>query len=314
MRRQIILLILITTALRLAFAATTGLGVDESYMVAAGRVLSLGYFDHPPAAWWLSWAFAHLFGSEAPIVVRLPFILLFALTTWLMARLGEAMGYPRAGFWAAVTLNLSPVFGVTSGTWVLPDGPLDAALTGAALCLVHALPARDRWGYWCGAGVCAGLALFSKYSAVLVVAGAFVFLVWHLEYRVWLRRWQPYAAGAIALLIFSGISDTLLSDPSALKASLILANAITAIALSTVWADISALRRDSSRAARIGRSSPGPTPRTFPRSPTSRILISGANPNSTNKSASGVSPARKSAPWVPSRTKTSSQTANPSGP
>jgi 4-amino-4-deoxy-L-arabinose transferase-like glycosyltransferase len=202
-RRQLILLILITTALRLAFAATTGLGVDESYMVSAGRVLSLGYFDHPPASWWLSWAATHLFGSEAPIVARLPFILLFALTTWLMARLGEEIGGPRAGFWAAVTLNLSPVFGITSGTWVLPDGPLDCALTAAALCLIRAL--QGRWRYWCGAGACAGLALFSKYSAVLTIAGAFVFLLLHRDHRVWLRRWEPYAAGAIALLVFSPV-------------------------------------------------------------------------------------------------------------
>ena len=39
-----------------------------------------------------------------------------------------------------MTLNLSPVFGITSGTWVLPDGPLDCALTGAALCLMRAMP------------------------------------------------------------------------------------------------------------------------------------------------------------------------------
>ena len=204
-RRQVVLLILITTALRLAFAATTGLGVDESYMVSAGRVLSLGYFDHPPVSWWLSWASTHFFASEAPIVARLPFILLFALTTCLMSRLGEAMGGPRAGFWAALTLNLSPVFGVTSGTWVLPDGPLDCALTGAALCLIRALPARGRWGYWCGAGTCAGLALFSKYSAALTIAGAFLFLVLNGEHRAWLRRPHPYVAGAIALLIFSPV-------------------------------------------------------------------------------------------------------------
>jgi 4-amino-4-deoxy-L-arabinose transferase-like glycosyltransferase len=174
-------------------------------MVSAGRVLSLGYFDHPPASWWLSWAAAHLMGSEAPVVVRLPFILLFALTTWLMARLGDAAGGPGAGFWAAMTLNLSPVFGITSGTWVLPDGPLDCALTGAALCLIRALPAEGRTAtkYWCGAGACAGLALFSKYSAGLTIAGAFFYLVFN--HRVWLRRWQPYAAAAIALLVFSPV-------------------------------------------------------------------------------------------------------------
>ena len=206
-RRQILLLILITTTLRLAFGTAIGLGVDESYMVSAGRVLSLGYFDHPPASWWLSWASTHLFASEAPVVARLPFILLFALTTWLMFRVTNDVAGPRAGFWAALTLNLSPVFGITSGGWVLPDGPLDCALIGAALCLMRALPSTGRHatGYWCGAGVCAGLALFSKYSAVLTIAGAFLFLLLNPEHRAWLRRWHPYAAGAIALAVFSPV-------------------------------------------------------------------------------------------------------------
>ncbi len=75
-------LILLTTALRLFFSWAIGLGVDESYMVAAGRVLSLGYFDHPPpAAWWLSWASTHLFGSEVLIAARLMFAPIGSVTS-----------------------------------------------------------------------------------------------------------------------------------------------------------------------------------------------------------------------------------------
>jgi hypothetical protein len=59
--------------------------------------------------------------------------------------------------------------------------------------------------YWCGAGVCAGLALFSKYSAVLTIAGAVLFLVVNREHRGWLRRREPYAAAVIALLVFSPV-------------------------------------------------------------------------------------------------------------
>jgi 4-amino-4-deoxy-L-arabinose transferase-like glycosyltransferase len=180
------------------------LGVDESYMVAAGRVLSLGYFDHPPASWWLAWGASHLFGSEAPIVVRLPFIALFALSTWLMFRLTAAIADARAGLWAAILLNLSPVFGVTTGTWVLPDGPLDCALLGAALCLVHALD-RGTLRWWLGAGACCGLALFSKYSAALTIAGAVIYLLSSNQHRHWLARPAPWLAILVAALIFSPV-------------------------------------------------------------------------------------------------------------
>jgi hypothetical protein len=203
----IVRLIAVTTLIRLAFAATTGLGVDESYMVTSGRVLSLGYFDHPPASWWLSWGAAHLLGTEAPLAVRLPFILLFAVSQYLVWRIGCLVANRQAGFWAVVALNLSPVFGVTTATWVLPDGPLDAALLGAVLCLLYALPAGGRRaaGWWAAAGVCAGLALFSKYSSVLTLGGAFLYLAASPTHRHWLRRPQPYLAVFLALLVFSPV-------------------------------------------------------------------------------------------------------------
>jgi 4-amino-4-deoxy-L-arabinose transferase-like glycosyltransferase len=181
-----------------------GLGVDESYMVSSGRILSLGYYDHPPLAWWLSWAAAHLFSSEASIVVRLPFIALFALSTWLMYRLGAAIADARAGLWAAVLLNLSPLFGVTTGTWVLPDGPLDCALLGAALCLVRGLE-HGTLAWWLGAGSCAGLALLSKYSASLTIAGAFLFLLSSRAHRHWLMKPNLWLAAIVALMMFAPV-------------------------------------------------------------------------------------------------------------
>jgi len=200
----VLLLILGTGALRILFGLGLGLGMDESYMVAAGRELRLGYFDHPPAAWWLAWGASWLAGSDAAVIVRLPFIALFGLSTWLMYRLTATLYTPRAGLWAAVTLNLAPVFGVTTGGWVLPDGPLDAALLAAALCLVHAMQGSGRRArlWWLASGFCIGLALFAKYSAVLTFAGAGVYLLTQQEHRRWLRRPEPYLAGLVAGLVF----------------------------------------------------------------------------------------------------------------
>jgi Dolichyl-phosphate-mannose-protein mannosyltransferase len=198
------LLILASLAARLLFAAALGLGVDESYMVAAGRRLQLSYFDHPPLAWWLAWMVAHLAGSETPIVVRLPFVLLFGMTTWLMYRLTALLFDRWAGLWAAIVLNLAPVLGVTTASWVLPDGPLYASLLAAALCLATALPQTGRaaWGWWLGAGIGAGLALLSKYSAALSILGALAFLLSEPKARRWLLRPHPYVACLVAFALF----------------------------------------------------------------------------------------------------------------
>jgi 4-amino-4-deoxy-L-arabinose transferase-like glycosyltransferase len=185
-------------------AAGLGLGIDESYMVVAGRgPLQLGYFDHPLISWWMARGIADATGSEAAWVVRLPFIALFAVSTWLMARWTTTLFNARAGLWAAVALNLSPVFGVTSGGWVLPDGPLIACLLGAALCFTRAL--RGGWGWWIGAGLCAGLAMLSKYTAVLTLGGAVLYLITQRAHRGWLARPQPYVAALVAALVFSPV-------------------------------------------------------------------------------------------------------------
>ena len=203
-RRALAALIAASTALRLLMAWALGLGIDESYMVAAGRQFHLGYFDHPPLSWWMATAASNLTGSDAAWVVRLPFIAIFALSTWLLWRLTARLFDENSATWAALAFNLAPVFGVTTGGWVLPDGPLICALLAAALCLVEALE-NGRISWWLTAGLAAGLALLSKYSAGLVLLGALAALLTQPAHRVWLSRPQPYLAALLALLMFSPV-------------------------------------------------------------------------------------------------------------
>ena len=199
-------LIMTTLLARLLFADWLGLGIDESYVVAAGRHFHLGYFDHPPIVWWLAWAAGNLAGPDNDLVLRLPFILLCALSTWLMFRLATDLFDERAGFWAAAALNAAPVIGITAGTWVLPDGPLIAALLGGAVCLVRALPDRDHaWGWWLGTGACFGLAALSKYTAAPVGVGVIIYLLTERTARRWLARPHPYAAGLLAFAMFAPV-------------------------------------------------------------------------------------------------------------
>jgi len=196
----VLALIVAGLLVRILLAAATGLGIDESYMAATSRTLHWSYYDHPPVAWWLAWAAEHVAGPGSDLGVRIPFILLFALSTWLMFRLSDVLYGARAALWTAMLFNLVPVLGITAGTWVLPDGPLVAALLGGTLCFVHALADSDRpWRWWLGAGACFGLALCSKYTAGPILLGLGLFLLTEPSARRWLRRPQPYVAAAAAL-------------------------------------------------------------------------------------------------------------------
>lgn len=198
-------LIVLGVAARLVLAATTGFGIDEAYTVANARHVQLSYYDHPPLSFWLVRGMVALTGSEAPVVVRLPFILLFAGLTWLMFRFTTRLFGESAGLWAAVLLNLSPVFGLTTAGWILPDGPLMVALMATVTLLERLLfgePTRRRaWVLGLAAGATLGLACLSKYHGFLAGAGILLFLLTSPRHRRWLADPIPYTALAVMLLV-----------------------------------------------------------------------------------------------------------------
>jgi 4-amino-4-deoxy-L-arabinose transferase-like glycosyltransferase len=193
-----------TLVARLIFGYCLGLGVDESYAVATGRHPQLSTYDHPPAAWWLAWGAGKLFATESALALRLPFILLFSLTTWVMYRLTAYLFGDKAGFWAAATLNLAPVLAWTSGTWIVPDGPLDAALVAGVYATALAIfdTRSNAHFWWLAAGICGGLALLSKFHGVFLFTGVGLFLLTCRNHRSWLMTPWPYLGALLAVVLF----------------------------------------------------------------------------------------------------------------
>lgn len=202
--RMVLWLILATGALRLVTAGAMGLGMDESYTTAISRDLHLSYFDHPPLHQWIAHAAGQMFGYGR--WVRLPFVVLFAGSTWLMYRLAARLFGKAAGLWAALALNLTAFFGVAAGTWVLPDGPLTFFELGAALTLVRIafpLPGEVErpWLLWPAAGIWIGLAALSKYQAVTVGLGFALALLILTPKRSRLFHPAVFLAKLLAILI-----------------------------------------------------------------------------------------------------------------
>jgi 4-amino-4-deoxy-L-arabinose transferase-like glycosyltransferase len=195
------------TALRVVFAVLLGFGVDESYTLGQARRLALSYFDHPPLHLWLANLSMAVFGTTW--AVRLPFILLFAGTSWLLFRLTARLFGGWQGVWAVLALNASLFFLASPGTWIVPDGPLLFCLAGGVLALARLFfPAPGEtpsaWTCWLVAGLCFGLAGLSKYSALFVVGGLAIFLL-ASEHRRWLVHPAPYAGAILAALAIAPV-------------------------------------------------------------------------------------------------------------
>ena len=193
---------------RLVFASLLGPGIDESYTLAIARSLSLSYFDHPPLHQWIAHFAALVFGEG--LATRLPFIVLFAATGWIVYRLTDDLFGVRAATIALFSLNVAPFFFASAGTWVMPDGPLLFGLAIAAWALARLFfdtpPGRASvWGLWLLAGVGLGVAGLSKYTAALSAAGLLAFVLLAPRQRRWLDRPAPYVAAAVALAMIAPV-------------------------------------------------------------------------------------------------------------
>jgi hypothetical protein len=190
--------------LKLVICPFIGLGTNEAYAVASGRVFSLSYFDHPPLHFWLAQLGAMAFGDTC--WARLPFIALGAGSSWLIFALTRSLFGARAGVWAMLAFNLSIFFCLVAGNWMLPDGPLNFFLLAAALTLAPlAKGGQLSMMRWAAAGVLAGLAALSKYHGLVFVAGVFAFLVSSGWGRRVLGTAGPWLAALVTVAVFSPV-------------------------------------------------------------------------------------------------------------
>lgn len=198
-------LIAITFALRLIGAGSIGWGTGEAYYLATARQLHLSYFDQPPLFLWLIWATTHLTGSESTLVVRLPFVLMFAVSTWLIFDTTRRVSSPLAGFYAALITNASILFSASIGSWIQPDAPMVLFWLATVRVLVEILfgdGARRPYLYWGLAGLFLGLDFLSKYHGFFVALGTGLFLIVNRDQRRWMVHPAPWLALLIAAVLF----------------------------------------------------------------------------------------------------------------
>jgi 4-amino-4-deoxy-L-arabinose transferase-like glycosyltransferase len=104
------------------------------------------------------------------------------------------------GVLAALIFNLMPMVGIESLA-ATPDAPEIAASALLMLALAK-IGETGRGAWWIGAGIAAGFALLSKYTAFFLGAAILAWLAIVPKERHWFLSFWPYLGGAIALLMF----------------------------------------------------------------------------------------------------------------
>lgn len=185
-------------AWKLYLAASLQLHPDEAYYWLWARHLDWGYFDHAPMIGYLIRTTTVFADSEA--WVRLSGTLATLTVSVLIWRLAVQMFLSTQVASASVLLfNAFPMTALGL-LIVTPDVPVFVCW---ALCVYLfwqiVQTGQARWWYALGLG--AGLALLSKYTAVLLLPCVFLYLLVSEERR-WLKTWHPYLALLLTALVF----------------------------------------------------------------------------------------------------------------
>ena len=187
------------TALRLIVAGAAPVSPDEAYYWVWSRAPAFGYLDHPfMVALWVRIGTA-LFGDGA-FGIRFLAPLAVALGSVLILDAARLLGAGR-GYVAALLLNATLLFGA-GGILMTPDTPLILFWIATLWAMARIVAGGSGW-WWIAAGIFAGLALDSKYTAALLLAGIGLWLLLLPAGRRWLLRdLRPWIGLAIALLMF----------------------------------------------------------------------------------------------------------------
>src|SRR5438445_12189446 len=176
-------LIAALTALRMIYASQIDLRTDEAYYWTWSKENVLSFLDHPPMiAWFIRFGTA-IFG-DTNLGIRFAGILAMLVTQLLLADIVRRVTHDVR---AVVLAVLMPEAALYYGLLMAKVSP-DVALIPFAAAMVWALIRLNESGdarWWLAAGVFAGLALLSKFTAVMLIPAVLAFML----VPEWRRRW-----------------------------------------------------------------------------------------------------------------------------
>jgi hypothetical protein len=200
--RDILLLIALFSLIRLAVSPSFGLGVDEAHYFLYAKYLDLSYVDHPPLVGWFHAPIYYLFGTSE-FLVRLPAIILFALTTYLLYQFTAALsGSRQIALLAALAVNSSFLFNALS-FMLLPDSFLYPLML-LLIFTIKKMEESPQLKYFVCLGVLLGLSGLAKYTAILFIPPLAAYFIIKRRYDLLVSK-QMLLAAIIALMLVSPV-------------------------------------------------------------------------------------------------------------
>lgn len=201
MNRKVLFLFVFIITCHLLFNQSLQLHFDEAYYWVWSKNLQLSYFDHPPMIAYMI-KLTTLF-SNKEFFVRLPSVLCATITVIMIYRSSQVLFGQKA---ADLSVILSLAWPILEGVFFITtiDSPLFMFWSITIYCLINGI-VLDKRIYIYLSGIALGLALLSKYTAVLILPGILIYLLLSKTHRKLLLNIDIYLALVLAILVSSPV-------------------------------------------------------------------------------------------------------------
>lgn len=188
------MVVLWTTLCALSHSAPDLDGMEE---LVWGASLELGYTKHPPLPSWFMYFATGIFGRP----VWLPFLmgqLFSALGLWFVWKLGRELTTPHRALIATLLVSVTAYFSLR-GT-IYNHNTAQLWSIAASIWLFHRAAHHGRTRDWVLLGAVCGLAMMTKYSALIQFAAFFLYLLRTGALRSG-RTWRGVLWATVAFLL-----------------------------------------------------------------------------------------------------------------
>lgn len=188
--KALIILLLFSIVTRGFLAGFHDFGNDEVYYWTYALYPDWSHFDHPGMVGWVMQLFSLNLLLDSEFFLRLSSVIFMTINTWLIYLIGKETKNKITGFYAALLFTASLYAFVITGVFIMPDTPLMLFLLLSVYFFIRhfkikhnsSVETQNFASPQCNislllAGLCAGLAMLSKYSAIFIWLGVALYIL-----------------------------------------------------------------------------------------------------------------------------------------
>ena len=199
-KASLLALLVVLFGVHVWYSVRLNLIPDEAYYWSWSKDLDVCYRDQPGMVAWVNALFTSIIGQNE-LGVRAPALLFAVLSTLLVyLTVKRLFGDDVMALAAATLMNLLPVF-TAGGVLFLHDNVMMFFWALALYALVCIATTGKPW-YWALLALSVLAAMYSKFTAVLIVPCIGLFILLSPDQRHWIKRREPYLAAMAVLLLY----------------------------------------------------------------------------------------------------------------